>query len=540
MNFRRWADAVMLATGWRRAWIAMLSGALGALALPPVGFFPAMFVPMTVAVWLLDGAGARFPDERALSLSRLRSAFSAGWLIGFGYFVAGLWWLGEAFLVEADKFAWALPLGVLGLPALLAFFPAFGFVVASLLWRPGLARIFALAFGLGLSELARGHLFTGFPWNAYGMALGQWLPLAQIASMIGLYGLTILAVFIFALPALRVDEPGRALTLRLPLTAAGVFLAALAAFGAIRLTTGEVGMTPAVRLRLMQPNIAQGAKLHATPGQDLLRSYLELSDRATSPQTAGLANATVLVWPESPFPFALNREPQALSMIASALAGRTTLLTGAVRVEGERGDLRAYNSLMAIGPDGHIAATYDKTHLVPFGEYLPAARFLSMLGLRQFVSAPAGFRAGTLRRAIALPGLPPFEPLICYEAIFPGEVGPQGESGQTARPAFLLNITNDAWFGSSAGPYQHFAQARLRSIEEGLPLVRAANTGISAVIDPYGRIVRQLPLGVAGVIDSLLPKPGPATLFSGRPWAATLVMLGACFVMSFLHRRKAY
>src|SRR5918912_165250 len=182
------ASRVILAWGWRRALLAWLAGAVGALAMPPFGALPALAVSLTVAVWLLDGAAA---TGRFGVASTPVSAAIAGWWWGFGYFVAGLWWLGSAFLVEADEFAWAIPFGVLGLPALLAFFPAFGFALSRLLWSPGAGRLFALAFGLGLSEWLRGHLFTGFPWNTFGMALGGNLVLGQAASLVGIYGLTL-------------------------------------------------------------------------------------------------------------------------------------------------------------------------------------------------------------------------------------------------------------------------------------------------------------------------------------------------------------
>ena len=520
-TIERFGASISLAVGFRRFALAFAAGAVGALALPPLGFLPAIVAPMTTAVFLIDGCGAGWAH-------RARCAFGAGWAVGFGYFVVSLYWLGAAFLVEPDKFAWALPLGVLGLPALLAFFPAFGFALAALFWRPGAARVFALAAGLGLSEFARGALFTGFPWNGYGMALAAWTPLAQAASVVGLYGLTLLVVLLGAAPATLADA--RAHRVR-PAALAGVALAALAAFGALRLAGGSVAMTPGVRLRIMQPNLPQDAKFKPAAGQEILRAYLELSDRSTSPATAGLADVTHLIWPESPFPFALNREPQALTTLAAALGGRTTLLTGAIRVDEKN---RAYNALAAVDSSGKIVASYDKVHLVPFGEYLPFGGVLRALGLRHFIALPGGFEPGAQRRAMHAPGLPAFQPLVCYEAIFPGEVTPQTPDGE--RPAFLLNVTNDGWFGRTAGPHQHLAQARLRAVEEGLPLVRAANTGISAVIDPYGRVMNYLPLGQAGVMDSSLPQPIPVTIFGLYGQTVAWMMWAAVAAIALIRR----
>jgi apolipoprotein N-acyltransferase len=529
----RAARQVILAHGARRAVIAFLAGAAGALAMPPVGAFPALILTMTVAVWLIDGCGAESV------WSRTKAAASAGWFLGFGYFVCGLYWLGAAFLVEADRFAWALPLGVLGLPAVLACFTAIGFALSALLWRPDGGRILSLAFGLGLSEIARGTLFTGFPWNVFGMALGQHPALAQLASVFGLYGLTALAIALAAAPATLADvRKFKRNAFRHPVTISAAIFIALAGFGALRLQSASVGFVPNVHLRIMQPNLAQDAKFKPSAGGDILRRYLELSDRSTSPTTAGLTNVTHLIWPESAFPFVLGREPQALSMIASALRGRTILLTGAIRLEGDKGESKAFNSLQVIDSSGQILSSADKTHLVPFGEYLPASRFFRALGLRQFIALPGGFVSGATRRGMSAPGLPPFQPLICYEAIFPGEVMPERESAGSARPEFLLNVTNDGWFGLTSGPHQHFAQARLRAVEEGLPLVRAANTGISAIVDPYGRVLQELPLGVAGVLDGQLPKPGRPTIFASYPFASVAIVYAVLLLAALVRRRK--
>lgn len=264
----------------------------------------------------------------------------------------------------------------------------------------------------------------------------------------------------------------------------------------------------------MQPNLPQDAKFNGNNGAEILERYLELSDRATSPETPGLQAVTHLIWPESAFPFLLGRTPQALARIAAALPPDVTLITGAARagepLPGE-GRPPIYNAIQVVSDTGEIVASYDKVHLVPFGEYLPPVlgTLIRAAGLSQFVSIPGGFSAGSAHRPLAVRGLPSAAPLICYEAVFPGAVMPRGP-----RPAFFLNVTNDGWFGQTSGPYQHFAQARLRSIEEGLPLVRVANTGISGVVDAYGRVVASLPLGTEGVLDAGLPRSGPVTPYA--------------------------
>jgi apolipoprotein N-acyltransferase len=497
------AQSVILAWGWRRRVVALLAGASGAAALPPYALVPVVAIALSVAVWLIDGAQDRGEDRPAWG--SLRAAFGAGWWWGFGYFVAGLWWVGAAFMVEPDKFAWAAPFGVLGLPLALAFFPAFGFALARLLWSPGPMRIFALSLGLGVSEWLRGLLFTGFPWNDIGMSLGDNLVLAQIASVVGLHGLTFIAIAIFAAPAtLWSLDDGR---LRLGPTAwAALALALIAGVGLYRLDTPASPTVPGVKLRIMQPNVSQGSDFSPENKEALLERYFALSDRATAPDRTGVADVTHLIWPESAFPFILSRDADALAEITEFLRGGAVLITGAARME-EGPDRRAryFNSIEVLNRNGLSSERYDKRHLVPFGEYLPFASLFERARITQFVDIPGGFDAGVGRAVLRVPGLPTALPLVCYEAIFPSEIGAVFSS--SPRADWMLNVTDDAWFGSTPGPYQHFAQARLRSIEKGLPMVRAANSGVSAVIDGYGRILVSAPLGVEGVLDGSLPKP---------------------------------
>jgi apolipoprotein N-acyltransferase len=525
---------VVFARGWRRWLMAFVAGGVGAFAMPPFGVLPALLLSLSGAVWLIDGSA----HGRSRRLDGLKSAAAAGWWWGFGYFVAGLWWLGAAFLVEADQFAWAMPFGVLGLPALLAFFPAMGFACARLVWSPGAVRILALAFGLTLAEWLRGHLFTGFPWNTLGMGLGQNLWLMQAASVLGLYGLTVLAVLIGAAPAvLLTGEDARARWTAPAL--AGLALVLLAGFGAWRIPPEPLGSVEGVRLRIMQPNLPQDAKFNIQNSNDILRRYLAISSRPGE-HGRGVAEATHVIWPESAFPFLLHRELVALAQIAALLPPGVTLVTGAARMEdplpGEAVG-RFFNAIQVVSDDGTITGSYDKVHLVPFGEYVPKVLDTAIrgLGLRQFVHIPGGFEPSDRKQTLAVQGLPPVAATICYEAIFPGEVLPDGP-----RPSLILNVTNDAWFGMTPGPHQHFAQARLRAVEEGLPLVRAANTGISAVVDPYGRILGSLPLGTEGVLDSSLPVALAPPVRAGLGSSAVPVMVLLCLILPLVaHRRRS-
>jgi apolipoprotein N-acyltransferase len=286
----------------------------------------------------------------------------------------------------------------------------------------------------------------------------------------------------------------------------------------------------------MQPNLPQDEKFRPAAKQQVMDRYVSISDRATGPQTTGVRDTTLLIWPESAFPFFLEREADALARIGDLLPPGLVLVTGAVRLEdppaGEKNG-RVFNSIRVLGDDGAILATYDKVRLVPFGEFLPFQRFLESLGLEQLTRVHGGFSAGPQLRALSIPRAPLAAPLICYEAIFPGAVVPEGP-----RPQWLLNVTNDAWFGRSPGPYQHFAQARLRTIEEGLPLVRAANNGISAVVDPLGRVVRSLPLGVDGVIDSPLPKSIESPPYARYGDALFFFFLAAFALAAFFSKRS--
>lgn len=519
---------IVLARGWSRRAIAFCAGAAGALALAPFDVIPAMFVPLTVAVWLIDGA-ADDKNTKRPALAPILSAAGAGWWLGFGYFVAGLWWMGAAMLVEADQFAWALPFAVFGLPAVLALFPAAGFAAARLLWSPGSLRVFALAAGLGAAEWLRGHLFTGFPWNDFGMALAGAGPMAQTASLVGLHGLDIIAIVMFAAPATLVDRaPGGVRRIHGTMLAATGLAMLMLAYGALRIGANQTEYIDGVTLRLMQPNLPQDAKFRPENGENILRRYLALSQRATDERPSGLAGVTHLVWPESAFPYIISQKPQALAAIARALKG-SVLLTGAARAEGEgdgrRG--RIFNSIEAIRGEA-IVAFYDKIHLVPFGEYLPLEGWLRPLGINQLV--PGIWDRGAGPRLLAAPGLPPVAPLICYEAIFSGDAIERGAE----RPRLFLNVTNDGWFGLTTGPYQHLAQARLRAIEEGLPMIRVANTGASAIIDAYGRILQSLPLGEEGVIDGRLPREAAPTVFAAFGAMAFAVLLALATMLALI------
>jgi apolipoprotein N-acyltransferase len=520
--------AIILSWGWKRAAVALVAGALSSLAMAPFNAWPVLFLTFPVMVWLIDGAGAG-------RLRGIPAAAMAGWWFGLGYFVPGLYWIGYAFLVDASTFAWLMPFAVLGLPAYLALFTAFGFALARLVWTRDASRVIALAASLTIAEWLRGHILTGFPWNSFGYALTEPLALAQTASLIGLWGLTFLAVAIFASPAVLIDGSSRGRQPWIAPAVALVVLAGIGIFGGVRLSLRPTTMVANVKLRIMQPNLQQDVRFNYAAKADVMQKYLTLSDRASGPQSTGVRDASILIWPESAFPFFLTREADAMAQIADLLPKGTVLITGSVRAPdlppGTR-ITRAYNSIYVIDHDGSVLSVYDKLHLVPFGEYLPFQDWMEKLGFVQLTKVQGGFIAGTRRRTMEIPNAPRALPLICYEAIFPGNVA----SGDD-RPGWIINLTNDGWFGISTGPYQHLQQARLRAIEEGLPVVRAANTGISAVIDPLGRIVARLGLGLEGVLDSSLPSAIAPTIYARVGDIPAAIIVAAALLLAI--RRRA-
>lgn len=514
------------AEGWRRRGIALFAGALQVLAMAPFFFWPILFITLPVLVWLIDGpgAGAGTPvggnaDATRARRSSLRRAALDGWWFGFGYFFFGLFWIGEAFLVEADIFGWLLPFAVTLMPAGLALFTAASTAAARSVWQPGLARVATLAVCIGLGEWLRGHVFTGFPWNVLGYALTEPLALMQAAGVFGIYGLTLLAVLIAATPLVVLADP-RTTRPWIKIALLSVLpLAALFVHGAVVLSPGANPVVEGVKLRIVQPSIPQHEKWSGDQGR-IFEEHLRLSRQDETGTDDGLAGVTHVFWPEAAMPFLPLSEPQVLAAIGALLPEATHLVAGALRLEtAKAGDelrpselprRRVFNSIIVFGPGGEPTSIYDKIHLVPFGEYLPAQEFLESIGLESLTRIRGGFTPGPAPRPLLeVPGLPPFSPLICYEAIFPAAVV-QGKE----RPGLLVNATNDGWFGNTTGPHQHMHQARVRAVEEGVPLLRVANNGISAMIDPFGRVIGKLALNETGTLDARLPRPRPATLYA--------------------------
>lgn len=500
--------------GWRRSAAALVFGALSVAAFPPFYVLPALPVALVGVLWLLDG-GRR--DGR-----QARAAAMLGWWFGLGHFVLGLYWIANAFMVDAERFGWLAPFAVVGLSAYFAIYPGLALLAAA--WaRPGLARVFVFAGAWTLAEMLRGTALTGFPWNPIGSVLALHPALIQGAALAGIYGLSFLVALAASVPATLMGRNAGAASRRAriwPSLAALVALGLVFAGGWLRLRDAPAAPGPVVRV--VQGAIAQEAKWRRDQARDYFGLYLRLSRERPAAAPPGLAAPVAVIWPETAVPIVYDGSPDYARALADAAPPGGILVTGVVRRSRPDQSRAVWNSVLAVDGRGAVVGLYDKHHLVPFGEYVPLARFNP---LPKLTEGRVDFSAGPGPTTLALPGLGSVAPLVCYEVIFPAAVvavdGP--------RPRLLLNLTNDAWFGRATGPYQHLVAARLRAVEEGLPVVRAANTGISAVIDAHGRVTASLGLGARGAFDAPLPAalPGP-TLFArlgNAPFAVVFALI---------------
>jgi len=480
------------------------AGLAGSLALPPWHIWPLLPVAFSLLAWVLDFIA----DSEAVPARRYRAAALAGWSFGFGWFVFSLSWITEAFRVEAALFAWLIPFVLMLLPAGLALFWAVATAVAMRWWGGGARGLLLLIAAFSVDEWLRGHLFTGFPWNLPGYATDASNALAQTASVLGIYGLTTLVLAWSLLPAM-LWRPKGSPAYRLAGLSAAV-LALCWAGGVWRLAQPGPGVHDDIAVSVVQASIPQSMKWQRERRSEILRRYYDLTAKAGADTTLG---RHIVVWPETALPYLVAEMPKLRQDVTSVLPSDSLLILGSIRREpvaaATDGSLHVYNSVLVLDHNGAVAAHYDKQRLVPFGEFLPFENILGPMGLRKLVPVPLSFTAGTHGGPLSVHGWPGFEPLVCYEAVFPLSL-PLGD----ARPQWLVNVTNDAWFGTSAGPRQHLAQARFRAIEEGLPMVRAANTGISAIIDARGNVLKHLGLDSIGVLTAPLPRSLDPTLYA--------------------------
>lgn len=525
-RLRDFADYLVILYGWKRGLAALLAGGFAALALPPFFLLPALVISLPILALLLDGADADPPvDRKSRRVFGRPGFFWTGWWFGFGWFLVGLSWITEALLVDADAHAWLIPFALLFIPGGLAFFHAIACGVAGFFWPTGAWRLVVLASSLAGFEWLRGVLLTGFPWNGLNLALAGHDWLIQGFAVTGAPLATLLLALVALAPATLWPHGIQANGSKLFILACAAIACGWVMFGAARVLVADAPVVEEDVFRVVQPNIAQVDKWDPSLAGQHLGTLLQLTSEPENADDLAMLGATHVVWPESAFPFLIAERPDALRQIAQALPIGTTLISGAVRSHVQFGERVFGNSVFAFNDRGEIIDAYDKVRLVPFGEMLPFSRTLDRLGIRALVGAPAGFVPGPdptpIRSASGFSSLP----LICYEVVFASFV----RKGILAhRPRYLLNVTNDAWFGASAGPHQHFHQARLRSVETGVPMVRSANTGISAIIDGKGRVVASIPLAEQGVLAAPLPgklDPTPYLKFGDLPFTAIIALV---------------
>jgi len=470
-------DKVLNYTGWKRRSLLLLLGVFSALAQPPVYLLP-LLIPSFSGLLLLS-----------LNAKSNREAFFDGWWWGLGCFTAGLYWICISLYVEPEKFAWLTPFALFGLPAILGIYT--GLVTLALKHARQMPSALLPAIFAGLfvaEEVARAHLFSGFPWNLTGYVWTVSDVTLQPAYLVSVYGLSFITIYAASAPALFVlgKHP------LVPNALAVLLLVSMSLYGWDRLDHNPTQYTD-IKVRIVQPDIVQTIKWNPQASLDILKKHIALT------RSPGIETIRLVIWPEAAIPYYVEPNSVLLRDIGAILPEHTLLITGGLRKNGDIRDRKAWNSLFVINHNGILMATYDKHHLVPFGEFIP---FRNILPVENISGGHGDFAKGRGPATVAVDDISPFSPLICYEAIFPDET-----TDGTGRTKWLLNVTNDAWFGRSSGPYQHLQMARTRAVETGLPLVRAANTGISAVIDPYGRIVKELPLNETGIVDFYLPLP---------------------------------
>jgi len=516
--FEKALKKLLNVNGYKGFALNVLLGALSVLGHAPFYLWPVTLLCFALLMLRLDKA-----HNNARSL---RSGFWCGFAFAFGYFLAGLYWIGSAFIARGPEFVPFMPFAILLMSAGLALFWGVAGLVyvrlsragASSLWRAG---IFACVFFI--AEFLRGHIFSGFPWNLPGYIFAAGKPVSQIASIVGIYGITALVFLLSASLGLMIERRQQ----WIPAAMSAAILAACFSYGAIRLVNAEVQYVEGVKLRIVHANIPQRDKFDPNKYISTANTYLNLS------RSEGFEDVTHIIWPEGAIPGLMFEDQGLMAAIDNMFRSGNgqgngqenkkppVFITQSLRAEPKPGSSKTayYNAAAAVtfrdGQAPEISSYYDKQKLVPFGEFIPGGGLLEKVGLHSLSTALESMTPGENGGVPALPGLPPVSLQICYEIIFPGFTSrAQPQNGQ--RPNWILNLSNDSWYGNSSGPRQHINQARYRAIEQGLPVVRATSGGMSGTTDAYGRQINKLDPGEQGVIDARLPKPLTKTVYSSR------------------------
>lgn len=484
-------------------------GAFVALALPPVYIIPLAFIGFSSHFLML------------LNAKKAKTAFWLGWWFGFGYFVAGLYWISFALLVDFKQFGWLMPFAIFGIPSILAFYIAFVALVVFKIKFGKLSSLLIYACLWTIFEILRAKLFTGFPWNLIGYSWGFSDNIIQIASVGGIWILSFVSVLIF--PSLALINKHNYIKIFLFILAV---IVGLLGFGYNRLNNANNEYVKNIKVRVVQGNVKQSEKFSYESRVKILDKYKLLSTQNRSD------DITHLIWPETAIPFHVENKSGALEYIKDAIPKNGSLITGALRakldVQGNYQKL--WNSIFVIDNQGQIESFYDKNHLVPFGEYIP---FRSIIPFKKITEGTLDFSKGIGTQTLKTESFINFSPLVCYEVIFPNKV-----ADLASDPKLMINVTNDAWYGNTSGPYQHMMMAKFRATEQGLPLIRAANNGISAIFDSYGRVTSSTKLGETTFIDgNIAVSINDRTIFSGLGLYIVLSVVAVFAVIAILLRK---
>ncbi len=457
----------------------LIIGMISARALPPFYAFPLLFLTISGFLLILNTSHNK------------KQSFAYGYWFGFGYFACNMAWIGNAVLIDSAKLGWLFPIILLAAGGFFGLFIALP-ALLSALFKSFYAKWLSFSAWWVIFEWIRSFIFTGFPWNLLGSVLAFNPHLLQAASAVGTYGLSLAVLLITGAPALIIYYRNK-ISLWVTLVTIVLISGSLVGYGIHYMT--EQNNTPSTtKIRLVQPAIPQEMKWNKQKLEENLEQYIHLS-QSQNPQ-----DIDFIIWGETATPFALDFEPEYMEKIKQAIPEKGYLITGLVRYEFSKDKFRPLNSAFIIDKTGKIINYYDKSHLVPFGEYIPFRNYIPNQ-IQPLTDTISDFLAGDGAKTIEIPEQPSLGISICYEIIFPHQI-----INSQNKPDWLINLTNDGWYGISQGPYQHLVTTQLRAIEEGRTIVRAANTGISAVINPYGKILAQIPLNQKGIIDINLPQ----------------------------------
>jgi apolipoprotein N-acyltransferase len=514
------SESVSVFSYWKRALLCLIAGCVSALAMAPYSLWPALLLGLVTLYFM------------ASTENTYKGAFGLIWTFHFGYFVAGLWWISNALLTANNQFIWAWPLATIALPAILALFPA---IICSFVPKKYDLKIISgflfFVASMSVSEWLRGHMFSGFPWNSFGYGWSKALPIVQTVSIGGIYFLTSLTIFWFCAPAYLILSKSPILANKI-LYLLLITILSSTIYGQIRIGNNPALLRDDIAIKIVQPNISQDEKWDSKLYSRNLQKYLDMSfyneKDDKNDASYNQDRKTIIIWPETAITSYHIKDISAKNAIKSTLqsynSGNIFLLSGMLRINEDA----LFNSIVVYDSNMELLATYNKSHLVPFGEYIPFQKYIPLQNVTNF----NGFVAGSPPRLYSLDKIPSFIPLVCYEILFPA-------ISDSNNAEWIVNVTNDAWYGNSPGPYQHFDMAIYRAVEKGTPVVRSAGTGISGVIDPVGRIISKTKLLNQETLFSYLPRNiNTGTIYSKSGDLSLFILIIIFIASGFYYSRN--